>query len=116
MLKMFLLVIMAVLAFLVPFICLHSPGIVSFDGNSRCVRCSQDIALDDWGNWEMAEQNGIISNLGVPKRSATGIAAMGMIMKLDGSGGYIAMAAITVLAVAYMILDEVKDRRKNEQA
>lgn len=65
----------------------------------------------------MAE-NGIISNLGVSKRSATGIAAMGMIMTLSGADGNIwlvagAMVCITVLAVGYMVLDEIKDRRKN---
>ena len=63
----------------------------------------------------MAE-NGILNNVGVSKRSATGITAMLMIMQLSGSDGNIwlvggAMVSITFLAVGYMILNEVKDRR-----
>ncbi len=59
--------------------------------------------------------NGIIGNVGASKRSVYGIAAMGMILKLSASEAKYALAAmilITVLAVAYMVLDEIKDRRK----
>lgn len=61
----------------------------------------------------MAE-NGIVNNLGVSKRSLTGITAMGMIMRLSTSDGKYALAgmcAVTVLAVAYMVMDEIKGRR-----
>ena len=63
----------------------------------------------------MAE-NGALNNLGVSKRSATGITAMVMLMKLSGSDGNIwlvggAMVCITALAVAYMVLNEIKERR-----
>ena len=62
----------------------------------------------------MDNQNGIIGNIGGSKRSVYGIAAMGMILKLSASEAKYALAAmilITILAVAYMVLDEVKDRR-----
>lgn len=63
----------------------------------------------------MAE-NGILNNVGVSKRSATGITAMLMVMQLSGSDGNIwlvagAMACITLLAVGYMIMNEIKDKR-----
>ena len=61
----------------------------------------------------MAE-NGIVNNLGVSKRSATGITAMVMLMKLSESDGKFAipaMVGITVIAVGYMIMNEIKDRR-----
>ena len=66
----------------------------------------------------MAE-NGIVHSLGVSKRSLTGITAMGMIMKLstsDGPYAFAAMIAITVLAVGYMLMDEIKDRRHDRTA
>jgi len=61
----------------------------------------------------MAE-NGILSNVGVSKRSATGITAMVMLMQLSDSDGEYALPAmigITLLAVAYMIMNEIKDSR-----
>ncbi len=68
----------------------------------------------------MAE-NGIVNNLGVSKRSATGITAMVMLMKLSSSDGNIwlvtgAMTGITVLAVGYMIMNEIKDRRNDPES
>lgn len=67
----------------------------------------------------MAE-NGILSNMGVSKRSATGITAMLMLMKLSDSDGNIwlvggAMVGITLLAVAYMIMNEIKDKRNGKR-
>ncbi|HEG43023.1 MAG TPA: hypothetical protein ENH94_03135 [Phycisphaerales bacterium] len=62
----------------------------------------------------MAE-NGIVNNLGVSRRSLSAITAMGMIMKLSASDGkYVAgaMVGIIIVAVVYMVLDEIKDRRK----
>ena len=66
----------------------------------------------------MAE-NGILNNMGVSKRSATGITAMFLLMQLSDSGGNIwlvagAMVGITALAVGYMIMNELKDRRNAE--
>ncbi len=63
----------------------------------------------------MAE-NGILNNVGVSKRSATGITAMVMLMQLSASDGNIwlvggAMVCITFLAVGYMIMNDIKDRR-----
>ena len=61
----------------------------------------------------MAE-NGILNSVGVSKRSATGITAMVMLMKLsesDGPNSIYAMIGITILAIGYMILNEFKDRR-----
>ncbi len=66
----------------------------------------------------MAE-NGILNNVGVSKRSATGITAMVMLMQLSASDGNIwlvggAMVCITFLAVGYMVMNEIKDRRNGE--
>ncbi len=63
----------------------------------------------------MAE-NGFTNGVGLFKRSGTGIAAMMMLMKLSGSDGNIwlvggAMVGITFLAVGYMIMNDIKDRR-----
>ena len=65
----------------------------------------------------MAE-NGIVNNLGVSKRSATGITAMVMLMKLstsDGSHVLVGMIGITLLAIGYMVLAEIKDKRNAAQ-
>ena len=65
----------------------------------------------------MAE-NGILSNVGVSKRSATGITAMVMLMRLSDSDGLWApqaMVLITILAVAYMVMNEIKDRRIHDK-
>jgi C4-dicarboxylate transporter len=65
----------------------------------------------------MAE-NGILNNVGVSKRSATGITAMVMLMKLSTSDGKYALPAmigITILAVTYMIANEIKDRRNGKE-
>ena len=51
----------------------------------------------------------------VSKRSITGYGAMFLIIKLNEStSDYViwAMGFVTVLAVAYMIADEIKGRRK----
>ncbi len=66
----------------------------------------------------MAE-NGILNNMGVSKRSATGITAMFLLMQLSDSDGNIwlvggAMVGITALAVGYMIMNELKDRRNGK--
>ena len=63
----------------------------------------------------MAE-NGILNNVGVSKRSATGITAMVMLMQLSDSDGQYtvyAMIGITILAVGYMVMNEIKDRRSD---
>lgn len=52
----------------------------------------------------------------VSKRSMTGYGAMWLIMELNKStSDYViwAMGFVTCLAVAYMIADEIKGRRKN---
>lgn len=64
----------------------------------------------------MAE-NGILSNVGLTKRSATGITAMGALLKLglsDGNFWLIAgvMVGTVVLAVVYMVLDYIKQSGK----
>jgi len=64
----------------------------------------------------MAE-NGILNNVGVSKRSATGITAMVMLMRLSESEGVFvppAMIGITLIAVAYMVMNEIKDRRNGK--
>ena len=51
----------------------------------------------------------------VSKRSITGYGAMAAVMKLSGSDSeyaFHAMIVITILAVAYMVADELKHRRK----
>ncbi len=66
----------------------------------------------------MTSEQGIVGNLGLSRRSTAGIAAMGMLMKLSASESphtFQAMVMITVLAVAYMIMDEIKDRRHAKQ-
>ena len=65
----------------------------------------------------MAE-NGILNNIGVSKRSAASITAMAMLMKLSVSdGSYVlpAMVGITLIAIGYMIMNEIKDRRNNDK-
>lgn len=64
----------------------------------------------------MAE-NGIVNNLGMSKRSVFCEVAIGAVAGLIAlEKDYVlvitGVAAIVVLAVAYMILDEIKDRRK----
>ena len=53
----------------------------------------------------------------ISKRSVTGYGAMFLIMKLNEStSDYViwAMGFVTFLAVAYIVADEVKRRRRNE--
>lgn len=61
--------------------------------------------------------NGILNNMGVSKRSVTGITGMVMLMKLSESDGeYVlpVIVGIVILAIGYMIMDEIKDRRNHE--
>ena len=61
--------------------------------------------------------NGIVGNLGASRRSLSSIAGMGMILKLSGSdspNALWAMLGITILAVVYMVMDEIKNKRNGK--
>ncbi len=59
----------------------------------------------------MAE-NGIVNNLGMSRRSITGMGAMSAILYLADKDALPAMILIFLLGVGYMIADDIKDRRK----
>lgn len=61
----------------------------------------------------MAE-NGIVNNLGLSRRSTTSMGAMGGILYLADKDAWLAMTFIFFLGVGYMIMDEIKARRKGK--
>lgn len=58
----------------------------------------------------MAE-NGIVNNIGMSRRSITGIGAMSGILYLADKDALVAMVLIFFLGIGYMIADEIKGRR-----
>lgn len=57
------------------------------------------------------------TSIPISKRSITGYGAILAILKLSGSTSehtFEAMCFVTVLAVAYMIMDEIKGRRNGQ--
>ena len=62
----------------------------------------------------MAE-NGIVNNLGLSRRSVTSVGAMSGIMYLAEKDALVAMVLVFLLGVGYMIMDELKDRRKDDK-
>jgi len=68
----------------------------------------------------MAE-NGVVNDLGLSRRSVTGVGGMSALLYLSGSDGNIwlvggAMVGIVILGALYMIMNEIKDRRNGKGA
>ncbi len=62
----------------------------------------------------MAE-NGIVNNLGASRRSLTSVGAMAAILSLAEKDALPAMILIFLLAIGYMVMDELKDKRNATQ-
>jgi len=61
----------------------------------------------------MAE-NGIVNDLGLSRRSVTSVGAMSGILYLADKDAWLAMLLIFFLGIGYMVMDEVKARRRHE--